>query len=199
MGEHTAFFYGTLMAKEILFRVLYGTTRPENTEYLAVAQDIHISSAVLRDYCRHRVEGADYPGIIAQKGASVLGTYVTGLRDADIYRLDMFEGRQYKRTEVKVVLEHDKSEAEAETYVFLYEDDLVKEEWSYEDFRKTKLQYWADVESEEYAEADADREAEASGNRIETDRASEAKEGTGNLVKTQVEDKKAEGALDSAV
>lgn len=83
------------------------------------------------------------------------GTYVTGLTNACIWKLDAFEGFQYKRKEVKVrVLDKDGKEMgeelDAETYVFKVNDCLEKEEWSYAEFRKEKLHEWVGGSSTEY-------------------------------------------------
>ena len=143
------------MAREVLYRVCYGTSdvksSPANS-YLA--SQLTIQPALLHNYRRHRVYGCDYPGMIAEEGGSVRGTYVTGLTDGDIFRLDVFEGSDYERVPVKVSLLKDNTEngeqREAETYVFMDKDALEKEEWDYEDFRRTKLHNWASVGSVEY-------------------------------------------------
>lgn len=95
------------------------------------------------------------------------GTYVTGLTDENVRSLDWFEGEQYERVKVRVVLLKDGVEGgvgeevkEAETYVFTAGDEaLEKKEWDYEVFRREKLGNWAD-RSEEYAEVDANANAE---------------------------------------
>lgn len=143
------------MAKEVLYRVIYGTsnlaTRPE---FAPLAANVSIRDALLHNYCRHHVAHADYPGMIAEAGKSVRGTYVTGLTDGDIWRLDCFEGSEYERKVVKCVLlgegGEEIGEVEAETYVYVAgEDRLEKGEWSFEFFRKEKLKNWADGEEYE--------------------------------------------------
>lgn len=103
--------------------------------------------------------------------SSVRGTLVTGLRREDVRSLDRFEGSQYERVVVKVrVLEAKKGElkegeeVEAETYLFLYEEDLEKGEWDFEHFFKEKMPgRWAD--GEEFAEVDEVREENGDGGR----------------------------------
>jgi hypothetical protein len=75
---------------------------------------------------------------------------VTGLTDGDIFRLDAFEGSEYRRIKVKVELVEDGGKsAEAETYLYTAgEHRLEKMEWSYEEFRKDKMHRWADNSSE---------------------------------------------------
>jgi gamma-glutamylcyclotransferase (GGCT)/AIG2-like uncharacterized protein YtfP len=127
MGSRTAFFYGkssdsfhtspladiyistgTLMAKEVLFNVIFGTSTVSRYNIQTVTQ----TPAILHDHKRSRVKYCDYPGVIPQEGHSVRGTYVTGLTDGDIYRLDMFEGSQYELQTVRVrLLESEGDEA----------------------------------------------------------------------------------------
>ncbi|KAF7956683.1 hypothetical protein EAE96_004016 [Botrytis aclada] len=159
---YSAFFYGTLMAPEVLYRVINGASnRPSNS--------LTFTPALLHDYCRHRVSFADYPAIISEPGHSVRGTYVTGLTPSNMRSLDYFEGAQYERkvVTVKILTPKDKEikhganaimadavetgeEKEAHTYVFTDLVALEKGEWDFEFFRREKLRNWAD-ESEEYA------------------------------------------------
>lgn len=112
------------MAPQILHRVIHGRPDPEPWQKNLLT----FQPAILHGYRRHRVRGADYPGIIPaaehqsqsqsqsqeqeqEEGqestgsthkASVLGTLVSGLTDGDIHRLDIFEGSEYTREPVKV-------------------------------------------------------------------------------------------------
>lgn len=141
------------MAPEVLYRVLYGRSDLSQSHDLAArAKLLTIQDAILVDHCRRRVKEVDYPGMIQQTHKCVRGTLVTGLVDGDIGRLDAFEGSQYVRRFVYPTLlqnEVPTTNVKAETYIFKYEEWLEREEWDYDDFRKNKLQDWAD-ESEEY-------------------------------------------------
>lgn len=83
------------------------------------------------------------------------GTYVTGLTDHDIGRLDTFEGSEYSKEKVKVVLLGEDGEETDEnvmttSYVWCSSlKRLHEEEWDYDEFRKMALHRWAD-NSEEY-------------------------------------------------
>ncbi|KAJ5995652.1 hypothetical protein N7481_002629 [Penicillium waksmanii] len=114
MGDHVCFFYGTLMAPQILYRVIYGRPDPEPWQ----KELLRFQPAILHGFKRHRVRNHSYPAIVAAKSesmvgdananantnaeASVLGTLVSGLTDGDIYRLDLFEGDPYRKEEVTV-------------------------------------------------------------------------------------------------
>jgi hypothetical protein len=91
---------------------------------------LQFKPAILHGYRRHRVRREDYPAIIpvlpassasttatpdrattgtgathgstTNTSASVLGTVVSGLTDGDIYRLDVYEGSEYRRIRVSV-------------------------------------------------------------------------------------------------
>jgi hypothetical protein len=96
---------------------------------------------------------ADYPGIIEDPAHAVRGTYATGLTEANMRRLDLFEGGRYVRKKVKVNLltkvGNDKGEGNvegeekvAEVYVFKKRDDLEDKEWDLEEFRREKMHLW---------------------------------------------------------
>ena len=150
------------MAEKVLQRVCYGDSSPENP--LIKTSKITTNDAILHNHRRQRVKGADYPAIVPHEGASVRGTYVTGLTDADVWRLDIFEGSDYRRDKVKPRLltqVDDKEgketvegkEVEAETYIFSAgPDELEDSEWDFEEFQREKLCFWVGAEgSGEYA------------------------------------------------
>ncbi|KAF3395870.1 hypothetical protein F1880_007025 [Penicillium rolfsii] len=96
------------MAPQMLHRVIHGNPNPEPWQKAL----IRFQPALLYGYRRHRVRGADYPGIIAEpdrktesesaSDTAVLGVLVYGLTDGDIYRLDKYEGSEYVKEIVKV-------------------------------------------------------------------------------------------------
>jgi hypothetical protein len=140
------------MAREILFRVIYGDGQVQRDPAKAhLASLLTIRPAILYDHCRHRVKYADYPGVVPQDGHTVRGTYVTGLTDGDIARLDVFEGFEYTRQFVQVKVDGlgDGEEVQAETYMYTAgESNLEKKEWDYEEFRKEKMHRWTGTSPE---------------------------------------------------
>ncbi|KAJ5759754.1 hypothetical protein N7520_006910 [Penicillium odoratum] len=106
------------MAPQMLHRVIHGRSDPEPWQKALLS----FQPAVLHGYRRHRVRGADYPGIVPAFGSSdkaestsengtdarnlarksVLGTLVSGLTDGDVHRLDIYEGSEYVHETVKV-------------------------------------------------------------------------------------------------
>ncbi|MCJ1401799.1 hypothetical protein MMC11_005016 [Xylographa trunciseda] len=155
------------MAPQVLHRVIYGTTTPTALQksYLT------IRPAVLQGYSRHKVRGCDYPAILPshtpsttlEESPSVRGTLVTGLSAANVYRLDIFEGDEYKRRKVSVELISPSSAdgsgdfrgkaMEVETYVWVDDPKRLEEgEWDFETFVREKLGRW--VGHKEYLEVD---------------------------------------------
>jgi gamma-glutamylcyclotransferase (GGCT)/AIG2-like uncharacterized protein YtfP len=160
--NRSAFFYGTLMAPQVLHRVCHGSMAPDNPIY--ANHKLETYPAILHNFRRHRVKYADYPAILPTEGSTVRGTYVTGLTDADIWRLDIFEGSEYKREKVKARMlttvgdNHGKGnvegeEVEAETYIWISgKDSLEDGEWDFGEFQKEKMRFWVGSEGEgEYA------------------------------------------------
>ncbi|KAK3679639.1 hypothetical protein LTR78_000014 [Recurvomyces mirabilis] len=159
----SAFFYGTLMAPEVLHRVCHGSSSPDNPIFQT--HNLKSHPAILPVHRRHRVKGADYPAILPHSTSTVRGTYVTGLTDADIWRLDIFEGNEYERRKVKCRLLTTVGDSigdgnvegeivEAETYIWIAGAKALEErEWDFEEFRKEKMRFWVGG-SEEFDEVD---------------------------------------------
>ena len=174
----TAFFYGTLMAPEVLHRVCHGSSSPDNPIF--ATHNLKTCPAILPSHQRHRVKGADYPAILPHSTSSVRGTYVTGLTDSDIWRLDIFEGSEYERVKVTCALLEKQPEkvfsgvvtsgneivhlgsmfnekgqeiVEAETYLWIGgESRLEEREWDFDEFQREKMRFWVgDAGEEEYA------------------------------------------------
>ncbi|KAK2019656.1 AIG2-like family protein [Colletotrichum eremochloae] len=144
-GPHTAFFYGTLMEPKVFFTVVQGNGNPPQ----AIKDLYTFTPAVLTGYTRHRVQFADYPGMIPEEGGSVLGIYATGLTDANVSKLDFFEGSEYEKKMVKVKVQGGGSgkqeaeeEREATAYIYKRPERLDRREWSFDEFRRDKMHVW---------------------------------------------------------
>jgi hypothetical protein len=138
----SAFFYGTLMAPQVLYRVCHGSYSMHTSQH--APHNIKSHPAILYNHRRHRVHNADYPAILPNiPDSTVRGTFVTGLTDADIWRLDIFEGDEYERSKVRVRLltqvgdasgegNVEGEEVEAETYLWIAgEQRLEAREWDF--------------------------------------------------------------------
>jgi len=150
------------MAPQVMHRVCHGNSDPSNPIF--ANHQLKSYPAVLHDHRRHRVKMADYPAILPSKGSTVRGTFVTGLTDADIWRLDIFEGSEYDREKVQVrILDKvgdaagegnvEGDEMEAETYVWIADpEDLEEREWDFAVFQREKMRFWVGEEGAgEYA------------------------------------------------
>lgn len=98
---------------------------------------------------------------------------MTGLTDADIWRLDIFEGSEYSRQVVKVRLlttvgdedgtgNVEGAEVQAETYIWVAGTDRLEEqEWDFGEFQREKMRFWVGESAEkEFAEVDEAVEAQ---------------------------------------
>ncbi|KAL8960326.1 MAG: hypothetical protein Q9193_002956 [Seirophora villosa] len=149
------------MEPQVLYRVCYGSSKPTPFQKSLLT----VRPAILHRHCRHKVRGCDYPAIIPSPESSVRGTYVRGLTEGDIFRLDVFEGGEYERRKVKIrVLDVEGNEdgegnvegeeVEVETYVWVAgESALEAGEWDFGEFRREKMQRWIGGR-EEYDDVD---------------------------------------------
>ncbi|KAH8652326.1 hypothetical protein BX600DRAFT_441214 [Xylariales sp. PMI_506] len=138
------------MAPEVFFTVCYRNSALD----VKFLKSLHkFQPAILHGYCRRRVIEADYPGITPDDKHEVRGMLVSGLTDANIYHLDIFEGDDYERKRVKVrVLSQvgddqgvgnvEGEEVESEVYVFKDPRALEDREWDFEEFRTQKMKKW---------------------------------------------------------
>lgn len=154
--SHAAFFYGTLMAPPVLHRVIWGSQTPPTPAHASL---LTIRSAILPAHRRHKVRGADYPAILpcSKQGACVKGTLVEGLTDGDLWRLDIFEGDEYTRRQVRVRVHSPSSsspgeEIDCESYIWTSSPRrLDQSEWDFDEFVRDKMKRWVGREA-----ADAD-------------------------------------------
>jgi gamma-glutamylcyclotransferase (GGCT)/AIG2-like uncharacterized protein YtfP len=164
--SHTAFFYGTLMAPQVLHRVIWGSQTPPTPAHASL---LRIRPAILHAHQRHKVKHADYPAILPTDStcsSSVRGTLVQGLTDGDIWRLDIFEGNEYARRKVTVRLLEQKlnngmgdiqqqeseniegEQVDAETYIWTAgAHRLEPEEWDFNEFVRDKMKRWVGREA----------------------------------------------------
>ncbi|KIH94144.1 disease resistance protein [Sporothrix brasiliensis 5110] len=164
-GTSYAFVYGTLMAPEVFFTVCFRLAQPPP----ALVREYVFRNAVLPGYTRHRVRYQEYPGIVPDdaEGASVRGILIGGVTPANQHHLDVFEGSEYERRTVDVVLDEDTSNGQttettettektektentkqkktvkAQVYVYKYPDGLERREWDFDEFRREKMHKWA--------------------------------------------------------
>lgn len=114
------FTYGSLMFDEVWRQVVNGRYRS--------------AAATLHHHQRHALTGLSYPGVVAAPGAQVAGRLYLDVSAADIARLDAFEGAEYRRDALQVMLA-DGEAVSAWTYLWLDSQRLSGQPWQSEAFR----------------------------------------------------------------
>ncbi|SAM05109.1 hypothetical protein [Absidia glauca] len=102
-----AFFYGTLMATEIIGDVLCGRAAPPAIKTKKLAS-LQLTPALLKGHRRYAVKHATYPGLLESSNPSdqVEGILCEGLTIRDVEALDDYEGNEYRRQYTTVVKIH---------------------------------------------------------------------------------------------
>ena len=123
------FFYGTLRDHE----VREGNRGLETIEFA----DGHLIGYNLR------VKNTNYPLIVKEKSSSnkINGLVAMGLDKQVIRKLDMFEGKNYSRSEVSVFRITDNEEIMAEIYM-PKKTLQYSEEWTYENWYKYQRKFF---------------------------------------------------------
>ncbi|GAN03604.1 conserved hypothetical protein [Mucor ambiguus] len=154
--SYSAFFYGSLMSKVVLLRVLCGATASDRDKTLKL-NTIQLRPALLKGHKRRSLIGEEYPAVIntGDKHDNVMGVICQGLELEDIKALDCFEGDDYKRVPTKVLFENS-TMIDTEVYIWIGDKKLLsEEEWSFDYFIASgKEQKWLDERCEFY---DVDR------------------------------------------
>ncbi|KAI8996870.1 hypothetical protein BDB01DRAFT_768786 [Pilobolus umbonatus] len=149
--DSMVFFYGSLMSKRVLLRVLCGPNASEE-ERVRKINSVKLKSACLRGYYRSCVKNEDYPAIVYTGNMTdeVDGMTCEGLTSSDIKSLDIFEGHEYARKTVTVQHTDDSSIHHADAYVWI--DNIARlshNEWCMDHFIQTgKEAQWLDASSE---------------------------------------------------
>lgn len=118
------FTYGSLMFPEIWQRVVRGNCRS--------------ATATLPGFARYALADDTYPGMVAQAEASVEGVLYYDVAPQDLAALDAFEGNEYRREDVNVVIESGESVI-ACTYIFLAEQRLSGLPWEPQAFEMSRF------------------------------------------------------------
>ncbi|MGD8526667.1 MAG: gamma-glutamylcyclotransferase [Thioalkalispiraceae bacterium] len=121
------FVYGSLMFDEVWSRL--------------VTRQYQRRPATLRGYKRLKIKHQVYPGIVKSPGNQVNGMLVLNLCQADIRRLDKFEGRYYRRkTQTVSVNAHKHYRAQVYVIKPRYRKLLSTDNWQADEFRNHDIQ-----------------------------------------------------------
>lgn len=95
-------------------------------------------AATLAGHARFALADDTYPGMVAQAGASVPGVLYFDVDAQDVAALDAFEGEEYRRDSVQVLLDSG-AMAVAGTYIFLLPQRLSGQPWRPEAFQMARF------------------------------------------------------------
>jgi hypothetical protein len=121
----TFFFFGTLMDRDVLERVL---GRPVPEEQLAAAR--------LPGYRRVRAAAATYPVLLPRAGGVVEGVVLRAATRRDVARILHFEQAEYEPRVLPVDLVGDGRRLEARVFMALDSMGLTEEDWDLESWAR---------------------------------------------------------------
>jgi gamma-glutamylcyclotransferase (GGCT)/AIG2-like uncharacterized protein YtfP len=118
------FTYGSLMYPEVWQRVVRGSYRS--------------APASAQGFGRFALTDEAYPGMVARAESAVEGVLYFEVEAHDVMALDAFEGSEYRRDSVTVLLKSGES-AIAGTYIFLAEHRLSAVPWQPDAFQMSRF------------------------------------------------------------
>lgn len=124
-GKHV-FVYGSLMYLPVWGQVVKGVYPCLN--------------AVAKGHQRLAVPGETYPAMVQNASAQVQGLVWLNVLPDDVNSLDAFEGPEYARREIDVVLNTSGEILTASTYIWLKPEVLTDELWSVSRFEAEGMQ-----------------------------------------------------------
>jgi gamma-glutamylcyclotransferase (GGCT)/AIG2-like uncharacterized protein YtfP len=122
------FTYGSLMFPEIWQRVACA----------ASSGDYRSAPATAHGYARYALVDDTYPGMIASADATVEGVLYFDVDERDIAALDVFEGSEYIREQIKLVINSGESVI-ACTYIFTARHRLSSLPWEPQGFQVARF------------------------------------------------------------
>ena len=124
-GKHV-FVYGSLMYLPVWTQVVKGVYPCMN--------------AVADGFQRYAVPGETYPAMLPEFNARVQGLVWLNVSPEDIAQLDEFEGVEYERQEIDVVLITSAEVIKANAYIWLDKTKLNDELWNVSQFEAEGMQ-----------------------------------------------------------
>lgn len=119
MPSHTLFVYGTLRDPDV-FAAVVGRLKPQRPAAAKGYRAVFYPSRV-------------YPALIVEPSSSAEGILVSDLADAELAALDTFEGGEYHRLPIEVIV--DGSAVTVDAYLPICGVSLSAETWTLEHWR----------------------------------------------------------------
>lgn len=94
--------------------------------------------AIVDGFQRFCVRGETYPGMVAAGANQVPGMLYTGVSDRQLTLLDKFEGDEYRRVEVTVLLSAS-AQVRAQAYLYVDSNRLDPRPWDPDRFERDEL------------------------------------------------------------
>lgn len=128
MPTFSVFTYGTLQFPEVMQAV--------------IGLDVKPVAATLSNYQRFKIKERTFPGLIKKQGIITDGMLYRDLDETVIEKLDQFEDVMYQRCLVDVQVNNETEQAFVYVTQKEYEDCLLDQEWSLEEFRRKYLKLY---------------------------------------------------------
>ncbi|KAK9478558.1 hypothetical protein V1514DRAFT_330999 [Lipomyces japonicus] len=130
------------MSPQVVSRVLYGKSQVSDQTLP------RFQHATLHGYSRSKINNVAYPAVIKDSKSSVKGMLVTGISDAELAKLDEFEGDEYERRAVEVITDEGKKRLHTNCYIWIDDiDRLTGTDWNFDEFMGNKFNTWIETES----------------------------------------------------
>jgi len=128
MQTFSVFTYGTLQFSEVMQAVTGLNLKP--------------AAATLTGYQRFKIKERTFPGLIKKQSIITDGMLYRDLDETAIEKLDQFEDVMYERCLVDVQVNNETEQAFVYVTQKDYEDCLLYQEWSLEEFSKKYLKLY---------------------------------------------------------
>lgn len=128
MQTFSVFTYGTLQFPEVMQAV--------------IGLDVKPVAATLSNYQRFKIKERTFPGLIKKQGIITGGMLYRELDETAIEKLDQFEDVMYERCLISVQVNNKTEQAFVYVTQKEYEDCLLDQEWSLEEFSKKYLKLY---------------------------------------------------------
>lgn len=122
---------------------VYGSLQFPKVWRTVVRGNYNGAPALLQGHRRSALRDAEYPGAVPDPGARIAGWVWFDIDADDVARLDAFEGDEYRRDEVVVVVEAGEARVcDAQVYVFLEHPRLAALDWDAAAFERDHLEHF---------------------------------------------------------